>query len=164
MTPIETIHLMHERSKLTEARHFLDRMQVEHGNPAAFALELSAFIAAGRSVLQYACREARLKPGGQQWYDQTMANPLLCFFRDLRNNSIHEVSVKPVSKMTTEVTGFLNIGDDDEIMIPYPHNRTVQHYEFQDRPGEEVTDLSQRYLDVLEGVVEDGVAGGWITG
>ena len=116
-------------------------------------------------VLQYACREAKLKPGGQQWYDQTMANPLLCFFRDLRNNSIHEVPVKPLTKMKTEVAGFLNIGDDDdEILIPYPHDTIVQQYEFQDRPGEEVTDLSQRYLKALEGLVEDGIAMGWITG
>jgi len=165
MTPNETIPVMHERSKLTEARHFLDRMHAEHGNPAAFALELSAFMGAARSVLQYACREAKLKPGGQQWYDQTMANPLLCFFRDLRNNSIHEVPVKPLTKMKTEVAGFLNIGDDDdEILIPYPHDTIVQQYEFQDRPGEEVTDLSQRYLKALEGLVEDGIAMGWITG
>jgi hypothetical protein len=156
---------MHERSKLTEASHFLERMHAERDHPAGFTVELSAFMGAARSVLQYAWREAKLKPGGQQWYDQTMANPLLCFFRDMRNNSIHEVPVKPVTKMTTEVTGFLNIGDDDdEIMIPYPHNRTVQRYEFQDRPGEEVIELSQRYLKALEAVVEDGVAMGWITG
>jgi len=156
---------MNERAKLTEARHFLDRMHAEHGNPTAFALELSAFMGAARSVLQYAGREAKLKPGGQQWYDQAMANPLLCFFRDLRNNSIHEVPVKPLTKMKTEVAGFLNIGDDDdEILIPYPHNTIVQQYEFQDRPGEEVTDLCQRYLKALECLVEDGIAAGWITG
>ena len=156
---------MHERSKLTEARHFLNRMHAEHSNPAAFALELSAFMGAARSVLQYACREAKLKPGGQQWYDQTMANPLLCFFRDLRNNSIHEVPVKPLTKMKTEVAELLNVGgDDDEILIPYPHNTMVQQYEFKDRPGEEVTDLSQRYLKALEDLVEDAIAAGWITG
>ena len=156
---------MHEGSKLIEARHFLDRMHAEHGNPTSFALELSAFMGAARSVLQYACREATLKPGGQQWYDQTMANPLLCFFRDLRNNNVHEVPAQPLTKITTEVAGVLNIGDDDdEILIPYPHNRIVQQYEFQDRPGEEVTDLSQRYLKALEGLVEDGIAMGWITG
>ena len=165
MTPNETIPVMHERSKLAEARHFLDRMHAEHGNPAAFALELSAFMGAARSVLQYACREAKLKPGGQLWYDQIMANPLLCFFRDLRNNSIHEVPVRPVTKMKAEVASFLNIGDDDdEILIPYPHNTIVHQYEFQDRPGEEVTDLLQQYLKTVEGFVEDGIAMGWITG
>jgi hypothetical protein len=140
-------------------------MHAERGHPAGFTVELSAFMGAARSVLQYAGREAKLKPGGQRWYDQTMANPLLCFFRDMRNNSIHEVPVKPVTKITTEVAGFLNIGDDDdEITIPYPHNTIVQRYEFQDRPGEEVIELSKRYLTALEAVVEDGIAMGWITG
>lgn len=156
---------MHERAKLIEARHFLDRMHSEHGNPAAFTLELSAFMGAARSVLQYACREAKLKPGGQDWYDQKMANPLLCFFRGLRDNNVHEVPAKPLTKMTTEAAGLLNIGDeDDEILIPYPHTRVVQQYEFQNRPGEEVIELSRRYVKALEAVVEDGVAMGWITG
>ena len=156
---------MHEKLKLTEARHFLDRMHADHWNPAAFALELSAFLGAARSVLQYALKEAALKQGGQQWYDQAMANPLFGFFRDLRDNSIHEVPVKPLTKMKTEVAGFLNIGDDDnEMLIPYPHNTIVHQYEFQNRPGEEVTDLSQKYLNALEGLVGDGIAMGWITG
>jgi hypothetical protein len=157
---------MHERAKLTQASHFLERMHAEHGYPAGFTLELSAFMGAARSVLQYAGREARLKPGGRQWYTQATANPLLLFFRDMRNKSIHEVPVKPVSKMTTQVAGLLNIGDDgdDEIMIPYPHNTTVYRYEFQDRPGKDVIDLSQRYLKTLEALVEDGIARGWITG
>lgn len=67
--------------------------------------------------------------------------------------------------MKTEVAGFLNIGDDDdEMLIPYQHNTIVHQYEFQDRPGEEVTDLSQRYLKALEALVEDGLAMHWITG
>ena len=73
--------------------------------------------------------------------------------------------MSPVRKITTEAAGLLNIGDnDDEIMIPYPHMRTVDHYEFQDRPGDDVNDVSRRYLALLEALVEDGVAKGWITG
>jgi hypothetical protein len=140
-------------------------MHAEHDNPAACALEVSAFMGAARSVLQYACKEATLKPGGQRWYDQAMANPLLCFFRDLRDRGVHEMPVRHLTKMKTEVAGFLDIGDDDdEILIPYPHDTIVHQYEFQDRPGEEVTDLSQRYLKTLEGLVADGMAMGWITG
>jgi hypothetical protein len=156
---------MHERLKLKEASHFLERMHVEQGYPAGFTLELSAFMGAARSVLQYAGKEAKLKQGGQRWYDHAMVNPLLCFFRDMRNNSIHETPVKPITKTMTEVAPFLKFGDDDdEIMIPYPHNVLVHRYEFQNRPGEDVIDLSQRYLLELEALVEEGVAGGWITG
>ena len=81
---------MNERSRLAEARHFLDRMYAERGNPSAFARELSAFMVAARSVLQYALQEAKLKPGGQQWYDRAMAaEPLLRFFKDKSGPLIH---------------------------------------------------------------------------
>src|SRR5450759_3755491 len=61
--------------------------------------------------------------------------------------------------MKTEAAGFLNIGDDDdEMLIPYPHNTIVHQFEFQDRPGEEVTDLSRQHLIALEGLVDDGIA------
>jgi len=53
-----------EKSKLEEARHFLVRMQTENGTLAEFTRELSAVLAAARSVLQYAVSEAKLKPGG----------------------------------------------------------------------------------------------------
>jgi hypothetical protein len=156
---------MHERLKLAEARYFLDRMAAQHADRTAFARELSAFLAAARSVLQHARDEARAKPGGQSWYDQAMTNALFAFFKDLRDNSIHAAPVTPVTKFKTIDAQFLNFGDDDdEIMIPYPHTTTVQHYEFQSRPGEEVEDLSRHYLMALEGFVEDGVATGWITG
>jgi hypothetical protein len=156
---------MHELSKLGEARHFLARMNGESGNLHAFTRELSAFMAAARSVLQYALEEAKLKHGGQRWYDALVADPLIQLFKDKRDISIHQMPVSPVRKMTTEAAGLLSIGDDDdEITIPYPHTRIVERYEFQDRPGEEVIDLSQRYLALLEKLVESGVATGWITG
>src|SRR5436309_11754921 len=110
-------------------------MYAERGNLPSFTRELSAFMSAARSVLRYALEEAKLKPGGQHWYDQAMAGPLLSFFKDKRDISIHKRPVDPVRRMTTEAAGLLNIGDDDEIMIPYPHVRIVEHYEFPDRPG-----------------------------
>lgn len=70
---------MHERSKLGEARHFLERMYAERGNFPAFTRELGAFVAAARSVLQYALEEAKLKQGGQRWYNAAVADPLVRF-------------------------------------------------------------------------------------
>jgi hypothetical protein len=140
-------------------------MHAEHNDRTTFARELSAFLAVARSVLQYALKEAGTKPDGRQWYDRAVANPLFGFFKDLRDNSIHEMPVRPITKMKTVHAELLNVGDDDdEILIPYPHATTVLHYEFQNRPGEEVEDLSRQYLIALEGFVDDGVATGWITG
>jgi hypothetical protein len=156
---------MHERSKLAEARHFLDRMYQEHSDPVAFARELSAFMAAGRSVLQYALKEAKSKSGGQKWYDQEMANPLFIFFKDLRDASIHDTPVTPLIKMEDTRAPMLNIGDDEEEMwIPHEHNTTTHHYEFQGRSGEEVLDVSREYLTALEKLVEGGGRAGFITG
>jgi broad specificity phosphatase PhoE len=156
---------MHERLKLGEARYFLDRMVAERGNHSAVSHELSAFLAAARSVLQYALDEAKATSGGQQWYDQAVADPLLRFFKGKRNATIHREPVRPLRKLSTRQAGFITVGEDeDEMMIPYPHEQTVEHYEFQDRPGEDVYDLSRRCLELLETFVDDGVAHGWITG
>src|SRR5271166_4284403 len=59
---------MHEYEKLEEARHFLERMR-QAAEPKAFQYELSAFLSAARSALQYALKEATTKTGGQKWYD-----------------------------------------------------------------------------------------------
>jgi len=156
---------MHKRSKLKEARDFLGRMHAERDNPDSFARELSAFLTASRSVLQYAHKEAVPKHGGQRWYDQAIANPLLAYFKDLRDDNIHALPVRPLTKTQTVRAGFLNIGDDDdEMLIPYPHDTIVYRYEFQDRAGEDVLDLCQQYLCALEDLVDNGVSAGWITG
>jgi hypothetical protein len=48
-------------AKLAEAEYFYGRMQAERYNDAAFLHNLSAFLAAARSVLQYALKEAKAK-------------------------------------------------------------------------------------------------------
>ena len=156
---------VNERNKLAEARHFLGRMQTENARVALFTRELSAFLGAARSVLQYALEEARLKPGGQQWYQQATTNPLISFFKQMRDTSVHVRPIVPVGKVKTEHAELLNIGDDeDEFMILYPHTRVVLEYEFSSRPGEGVVDLSMQYLTILEALVEDGVVKRWISG
>jgi len=140
-------------------------MYAERTNPAVFTRELSAFLAAARSVLQYALAEAQGKPGGQSWYEQVMQNPLLSFFKNLRDNNVHVVPVEPVTKTTMEVAGMLNIGDDDdEHWIPHKHMRMIWRYEFQERPYEDVLDLSLHYLKTLEDIVNDGTSRALISG
>jgi hypothetical protein len=42
-------------------------------------------------VLQYAREEARLKSGGQAWYDKVIANdPVVKFLKDHRDINVHE--------------------------------------------------------------------------
>lgn len=55
---------MYEQEKLDEARYFLSQMAMSADQPRAFRYELSAFLSAARSALQYALDEARAKVGG----------------------------------------------------------------------------------------------------
>ncbi len=49
---------MHEKDKIIEAEYFYSRMKQEQHDRDAFRHNLSAFLSAARSVLQYALKEA----------------------------------------------------------------------------------------------------------
>jgi PEP-CTERM motif len=63
---------MNELEKIREAEYFLGRMTEKRENRDAFRFNLSAFLSASRSVLQYAVKSARQHPGGQAWNDAHM--------------------------------------------------------------------------------------------
>lgn len=67
-----------ERSKLAEARYFYSRMRKEVDDREAFTCNLSAFLAAARSVLQYALKEAKTKTGGQNGMTIRWLRVLFC--------------------------------------------------------------------------------------
>jgi len=102
---------MHERRKIAEAEYFLARMEENRDSHEYFYYNLSAFLSASRSVLQFALEEAKIKAGGQAWYDQIMqANTvLLGFMRDRRDENIHKecVGLKRSVSITIPVTGIV---------------------------------------------------------
>ncbi len=65
---------MREASKLGEAEYFLSEMARVYENHRLFQYNLSAFLSAARSVLQYACKEATSRPGGQAWYEKQVTD------------------------------------------------------------------------------------------
>src|SRR5437773_12276081 len=70
---------MFEQDKLDEAQYFLGHLRGLR-EPRHFQYELSAFLTAARTALQYALDEARTKPGGQHWYDtQVSAKAVIKF-------------------------------------------------------------------------------------
>jgi hypothetical protein len=92
---------MHERKKLEEAEYFYHHLVDEQTkkNREAFRHDLSAFLTAARSVLQYTDKEAKTKLGGSAWYNnQITSGPLLKFFRDERNDDIHEEPVATIAQ------------------------------------------------------------------
>src|SRR5438477_12783348 len=86
---------MHEEPKLREGAYFLLQMRSFLQDPEVFRYNLSAFLSAARSVVQYALKEARTKPGGQRWYDGFVEHDkLIRFFASRRDANIHDELVQ----------------------------------------------------------------------
>ena len=155
---------MHEQEKLSEAKHFLQRMEASLDDPTAFLYALSAFLSAARSVLQYAYEEARTKTSGKQWYEAHVSgNPVLKFFKDKRDINIHTEPIRPLGEITVSLTEGMT----------YPTQANSQEggsgtrirYVFRDwRGSEDIIDLSHQYVEAIEIFVKAGLSNGVISG
>ncbi len=179
---------MHESDKLAEAEYFYAEMQKDFEDRLAFNFKLSAFLAAARSVLQYAHAEAKAKAGGQAWYDgQVASNPIVGFFKDKRNINIHVKPVEVRADIGIEITETLQLSEALTIEV-FEEGRLVGRHrvesprpaadqEVADRPAiirsvyrfadwsgpEDLIALSRTYLDQLASIVADGHARGLLT-
>ncbi len=181
---------MNEMKKLAEARFNYERLCTEIDDRKAFEYDLSAFLSSARSVLQYACKEAKTKQGGQQWYErQVTGNAVLSFFKDKRDLNIHTEPVRPSTHIS--ISASVGIGIDVSASAelrdaqgnikgqsssettqsvsaaksaPTPASVKISYY-FSDWSGsEDVLDLCQKYLNELELVVRNGIRDGFVTG
>jgi hypothetical protein len=176
---------MNEQAKIKEAHYFLDQILAEPDERENFIYSLSAFVSAARSPLQYACKEAAGKTGGQAWYDrQVTGNAAVKFFKDARDLNIHERPVAPQQALglnigaTARASASVTIAvirangtmerfhhptrnpegsDQSEVTI-------TRKYFFEDWLGkEDVVALCTTYLAEVERIVADGVANGILT-
>jgi hypothetical protein len=183
---------MSKKAKIKEAEYFLARMKVEQDNRENFEFNLSAFLSAARSVLQYAYDEVK-KAGTREmrWYENSVsASPILGYFKDKRDNNVHIEPVKPQANYHVEFHEVIILSDsfEDEVRDkngkviargssekpkPEPEKQKKQKvptkeevkYKFRDWTGnEDVLTLCERYIQELEKVVQDGVSKGFITG
>jgi len=184
---------MHKREKIEEAKYFYSKMIKNYELINYFRYNLSAFLSAARSPLQYAFREANpkknpaAKPEALDWYKKVMEDPLLKFLRDERNDNIH---VEPVSfrkEFDIAIAEAVEVGEWVAVRIQSPEGEeetettpvvtepkakkvkaTVESkstYRFDNWTGDEdVLTLCERYIQELEKVVKDGVSKGFITG
>lgn len=177
---------MHEREKLRESGYFLGRMQVLLNEPGAFQYELSAFLSAARSVLQYAYEEAVQTPNGRQWYEsQVSGNMILRFFKNKRDLNIHAQPVRPSRQISVSITEHINVSEAIRITIQKVDGTTEVHehadppvqkteepsaemtvrYIFSDWSGSgDVIEISRQYLTMLESFVQAGLTKGVISG
>ncbi len=177
---------MYEESKLREAEYFYSRMVSETDNRDNFLFDLSAFLSAARSVLQYALKEAQTKSGGRQWYDNHIrSSKVLAFFKDKRDINIHMQPIQVnqhTSIQWTEVIRFsesihikkfdqtgrlideYSSGPSEPPPAPETPPKVTHRFTFSDWSGtEEVLQLCKYYLKELRHVVEDGQNNGFLT-
>ena len=182
---------MFEGDKLEEAEYFLKQMAFVAEDRKAHKYNLSAFLSAARSVLQFANNEAVSKPGGQTWYDSHRNNPIVIFFKERRNWRIHTEPVRPINEIQMHIEETLNFCDDmtEAVVIRYdnpgpskvqqqasqsfpwlpnwPHSSKVTMSgtcRFKEWKGtEDLPTLCGLYLDELRKIVADGQSKGFLT-
>ena len=177
---------MYEESKLNEARYFYSRMVSETDNRQNLLFDLSAFLSAARSVLQYALKEAQNKSGGQQWYDNQVASSgVLTFFRDKRDINVHTQPIQVNQHISIQLTDVVHISDSIHIKKFDQNGKLIGEYysepsqpppmhdippivsdrfTFPDWIGnEDVLQLCDLYLKQLECAVVDGQSKGFLT-
>jgi hypothetical protein len=105
---------------------------------AAFRHDLSAFLNSARSVLQFAHKEAKPKPGGQAWYDSQIASSLVCqFFKDERDRNIHEKPTHPKAVVSTKLGSnvkFMNAGKYEV----HREGQVIQRGDIKDPPQDKL--------------------------
>jgi hypothetical protein len=177
---------MHEIEKIKEAEYFYNQMLRTEDDSDAFKYNLSAFLAATRSVLQFAFSEAKAKSGGQQWYDSIIAGkPILLFFKDKRDVNIHREPVRVRKDIHILITENISISESITIVQKDEHGNVIGEsksetappkakeeipaeitykYMFDDWTGiEDVLGLCQRYLIELKVIVADGRKKGFLS-
>jgi hypothetical protein len=175
---------MYEGEKLDEAEYFLHQMDSNKEDHRAFKYNLSAFLSASRSVLQFACKESQNKAGGQAWYDTSVASrPITEFFKSKRDMSIHEQPISPTKELRILIEeamhqdSFLSVtrdhpqeylttvGQPDQIdWPPVPSNVTTSEaFTFDSNASGDIDTLCDFYLNELRSIVADGQSKGFLT-
>lgn len=178
---------MYEQEKLQEARFFLSQLSTFRESPHEFRFVLSAFLSSARSALQYALEEAKSKPGGKAWYDsQIQSDPLLKFFKDKRDLSIHVAPVVPRRILNMQSTVHVHVTDSVSITVKKADGTLIEEvhsdpkppiaappaistvstsYFFEELGKEtEIEAIAMNYIAMIERIVADGVTRGFISG
>ena len=178
---------MHEQTKINEAKYFLAQMMANADDRLSFNYSLSAFLAAARSALQYALKEAKAKPSGQAWYDTLVAGKTVVkFLKDKRNINIHANPISPSANIGVSVTDTVHISasvsvtilrkdgsiEEEKLIEPSPppprleetESSVTYEYFFPDWSGDEdVITLCQSYINDVQVIISNGVASGFLT-
>lgn len=172
---------MYELDKIKEAEYFYNQMLKAEEDINAFKYNLSAFLAAARSVLQFALKEAETKKGGKQWYDSAISkNMVISFFKDKRDVNIHTEPVKVRKDINILIKETLRVSESIRIIKRDANGNIIEEsqseseppkiqkeippeaiykFKFNDWSGsEDIPTLCQKYLTELKNIVSNGQA------
>lgn len=144
--------ISHTRQKLAEAKYFLDQMDKNQANGPIFRYNLSACLAAARSVTMVMQKEFKKVPGFAKWYEdkqrEMKADETMRYLNKRREVTIHQ---QPLP--------FRNVVRLDVCLAPIGSNKhsygTYKWY-FNDlpEPEKDIYGMCKEYIEKLEQLVE----------
>jgi hypothetical protein len=175
-----------EEKKLDEAKFFYNKMVNSSDFPTEFEYNLSAFLTASRSVLQYLLEDIKNKPGGQFWHDNLVAqNIYIKYFRDKRDINIHQETIQPKKGIGIELSENINISESLSIELRDKEGNVKESYNsksnqsenkkqknpivkiiyfFDDWAGnEDILKLCGNYIAELEKFIVEAKNGGYLV-
>ncbi|MGN7494875.1 hypothetical protein ACTHPF_27300 [Paenibacillus sp. SAF-054] len=176
----------HEQ-KLDEAKYFYDLMVESYQKELfkQFTFQMSAFLTAARSIIQYTYEQATNLRRVNDYNKLIETRPILRYFKEKRDINIHAKPVKPIQQVNLDLHSTLTIrtresisiqvteedgsvSRDEKIEIPstrYPEQKKeieetglkrTLYYRFEDWQGnEDVLTLSKQYLDNLYTLINE---------
>ena len=115
--------ISHTRDKLLEARYFLECMKEKHSNPDAFKFNLSAFLAAARSVTLFMQKQFDKAPGFKEWYANKQSgmrsDEIMKLLHRKRVTTIHRESLRPHPHIVARIDYEVIVNESISIVTAY---------------------------------------------
>jgi hypothetical protein len=128
------------REKLLEARYFLKLMKEKQSDRDAFKYNLSAFLAAARSVTLIMQREFDKVSGFKEWYAEKQAkmqsDETMRLLNDKRVMTIHQRPVRPNAHINVSASEHITLSDSISIVVTRADG-TVERMESEPTPPPE---------------------------
>lgn len=125
------------RDKLYEAEYFLNRMIEKQSDRAAFKFNLSAFLAAFRSITLIMQKEYKHYQDFDDWYkpykEDFVADNRMKLLNEKRVQTIHLKPLEPKAHVDVEIIDTITISDSVSIILKQA-NGTIERYESKPQP------------------------------
>lgn len=159
-----------QNEKLEEAQHQYNEMlrQYEAKDYQKFKFALSAFVNAGRSILQYTHKKADLCRKVSVYNRLIKGDEIIKYFKDIRDINIHAKPISTKRETSNSLASMLIVRtpdmSDDELAELIKQSNEVEtietvaeiRYMFDNWPGtEDVLELSDQYLKRLETFIKN---------